>query len=1089
MARASGAEPLGREFAVICRSCGFSNGAGARFCGGCGKALEASASPLPDAERRHVFVLFSDLVGSTPLSQRLDAEDLREVIGAYQRRCEAVVLRHGGFVAQYLGDGIEVYFGYPLAHEDDASRVVRCALEIVEAVRQLAAATKVDLQVRIGIHSGRVVIGTLGGSERPVRLAVGDAPNIASRVQAEAAPGEVVVSEALWRLLPGTFEARPMGLRQLKGVERPLELFRVVRSGGQAAGRNIQRTPFIGRTGELERVREVWGRARAGAPQFVLLSGEPGIGKSRLLEVVQGEIVDEHSDTLGARCTPVTADTALYPVLELIGLRLGFEGASPAERVDRIAARMIELGIGPHEAVPLLAELLSIPVEPAVWPMPNLSPARARQRTMDILIAAFHALARRGPVLLTLEDLHWADPSTIELLRQLISSPQNASLMVLLTARPEFAPTWSSATNVTKIELDALDPTEAEALIRKVAHDKPLPPDMLWQIRERAAGNPLFLEEVTRSVMESGALVEQDHSWELVGAPSPELVPASMEASIMARIDRLGEARSLFQLGATLGREFSEELILAVAELPSEAVRRQLKQILDSGLIFREGASSVVYTFKHALVRDAAYSSLVRATRQRYHARVAEVLAERFPDVSQKRPELLAHHLSGAGVFAQAAIHWHVAGEKASKRSAVKEAVVHFRRALADLERLPLDAARMEKELSVLTALAPVLMMAHGWAAPEVGETSRRAIEIGTGLGASSRVFTALWALWTNQFVGGRLNEAMQTAGQVLAMAEAADDPMLLSIGRNASCYTRYYRGEYDEAIAEARVGLRDCSFDLDVQIAQTFQSSAASNMLISRGSALWMQGRQDEGVAVVDELIAHARSLRHAPSIATALASAMFFSLYDRDWRRMFALADEVHDLARAEGFAMWTANAGMHRGRARIGLGQPEVGLAELLEWGALFRQTGSGILEGSTTSMISEAMHMAGNSEEAIVVSGEGERRAKLGLVRVMEPEIYRTRGDIFRELDRPDEADHAYRLAATSASAQGALSLELRALTSLLDLRVSRGQPGALPTKLRRVLAAMVCRPDRPDLVAAREALAQAGGRNSLRKRSR
>jgi hypothetical protein len=251
----------------------------------------------------------------------------------------------------------------------------------------------------------------------------------------------------------------------------------------------------------------------------------------------------------------------------------------------------------------------------------------------------------------------------------------------------------------------------------------------------------------------------------------------------------------------------------------------------------------------------------------------------------------------------------------------------------------------------------------------------------------------------------------------------------------------------------------------------------------------LWMQGRQDEGVAVVDELIAHARSLRHAPSLATALASAMFFSLYDRDWRRMFALADEVHDLARAEGFAMWTANAGMHRGRARIGLGQPEVGLAELLEWGALFRQTGSGILEGSTTSMTSEALHMAGNSEEAIGVSGEGERRAKLGLVRVMEPEIYRTRGDIFRDLDRPDEADHAYRLAATSASAQGALSLELRALTSLLELRVSRGQPSALPTKLRRVLTAMACHPDRPDLVAAREALAQAGSRNSLRKRSR
>ncbi|HYC24608.1 MAG TPA: hypothetical protein VEC58_01105, partial [Roseiarcus sp.] len=640
----------------------------------------------------------------------------------------------------------------------------------------------------------------------------------------------------------------------------------------------------------------------------------------------------------------------------------------------------------------------------------------------------------------------------------------------------------------TKIELDALDPSDAEVLIRRVAHDKPLPPDLLWQIRERAAGNPLFLEEVTRSVMESGALVEQERSWELIGALSSEMVPASMEASIMARIDRLGEARALFQLGATLGREFSEDLLVAVAELPKESVRGQLKKMLDSGLIFRHEGPSVVYAFKHALVRDAAYNSLVRATRQRHHARIAEVLAERFPEVSRNRPELLAHHLSGASVHAEAATHWHAAGQTAARRSAVREAVAHFRRALADLEWLPLDDARREKELSVLTALAPVLTMAYGWASPEVADTSRRAIDLGTKLGARAGVFTALWALWTNQFVGGRLDEAMETAEQVLAMAEAADNPLLLSVGRNASCYTRYYRGEYDRAIAEARIGLAGCPFEMDRQIAHTFQASATTSMLISRGSALWMQGRQDEGLAVVNDMIAHAQSLRHIPSIATALASAMFFSFYDRDWNRMFALADEVHDLSRAEGFAMWAANAGMHRGRARIGLGEVEVGLAEVLEWGALFRQTGSGILEGSTTSMMSEALHMTGHSEEALVVSGEGERRAKTGVVRVMEPEIYRTRGNILRDLGRLDEADEAYTLAAASARAQGALSLELRALTSLLDLRTSLGRSGALPDQLRRVVAAMACSPDRPDLVAAEEALARVGDRDSLRKRA-
>jgi len=1063
---------------VNCQTCGFANVTAARFCGGCGKALGACNSVAFEAERRHLSVLFCDLVGSTPLSQRLDAEDLRIVVGSYQRTCEAVVLRNDGFVAQYRGDSIEVYFGYPVAHEDDVSRVVRCAVEMVEAVGQLAIATKVALQVRIGIHIGRVVVGTLGGPNQSERWAIGDTPNIAARVQAEAAPGEVVVSDSLQRLLPGMFAVEPMGFRKLKGVERPVELFKVVASGGQAAGQNIPRTPFLGRANELERIQEAWARANSGAPQFMLLCGEPGIGKSRLIEVAQGKIADDCTDVLMARCTPVTADTAFHPVIELIGLRLGFEGVPPEERVARIANRMTELGIAPEEAVPLLASVLSVPVDPAIWPAPDLSPARTRQRTMEIVIAALHALSGHRPVLLIVEDLHWADPSTIELLRQLIASPRSAKLMALLTARQEFKPTWAATTmNVTEIELPALDAAETEMFIRKVARDKPLPPDVVWQIRERAAGNPLFLEEITRSVTESGALVARENSWELVGTLSAGVVPASMEASLMARIDRLGEARPLLHLGAALGREFSHELLAAVAQLPEDIVRRQLDMMLESGLIFRRGHESPVYSFKHALIRDTAYDSLLRATRQSYHARIVEVLVARFPEVAQIQPELLAHHFSGAGFHAEAAAHWQAAGENAAKRSAMKEAVAHLRHALADLMQFPEDAARMNRELSVLTALAPALMTVYGWAAPVVGETCERAIEIARRLGANERMYPPLWGLWTNQFVGGRLHEAMETATQVLDMAVTTGDPMLVVIGGDAKSYTRYYRGEFDEAVAEAEVGLLHCSLDMDVLIRESFQISAMSSLMVTKAGALWMQGRQDDGIVVANDLIAHVRSLRHPPSIATGLATLMFFSLYDRDWKRVFAFAEEVYDLSRAEGFAMWTANAGLHRGRARIGLGEVDAGVAEVLEWGALFRQTGSGIIEGSTTSMVSEAMHMAGRSEEALVVSGEGERRAKVGLVHLMMPEIYRTRGNILRDLDRLDQADETYRLSVDFARNQGARSLELRALTSLLDLRLARGQPGYLPAALRRAMEAMMCRPDRPDLITARELLAR------------
>lgn len=554
----------------------------------------------------------------------------------------------------------------------------------------------------------------------------------------------------------------------------------------------------------------------------------------------------------------------------------------------------------------------------------------------------------------------------------------------------------------------------------------------------------------------------------------------------MARIDRLGEARPLFQLGATLGREFSHDLLAAVAEAPEDTIRRWLDAILQSGLVYRQDEASRLHTFKHALIRDAAYDSLLRATRQRYHARIAELMVARFPQIVQNQPELLAHHLSGAGIHADAATHWQAAGENAARRAAVKEAVTHLRRALAELEQLPQDSARVDRELSVFASLAPALMAVYGWAAPEVGEACRRAIELARQLGAQDRMYAPLWGLWTNQFVGGRLHEAMETATQVLAMALATGEAMLEVTGRHATSYTRFYRGEYDVAIAEAQAGLRHYSYQSELAIAQTFQISSSICLMTAKASSLWMLGRQREGIELMDEMMALARSLRHPPSVAAALAFAMHFYLYDRDWQRLFGLADETYDLSQAEGFAMWTANAGMHRGRACVGLGQADAGVAEVLEWGALFRQTGSGIVEGSVTSMVSEALHMAGRSGEALAVSAEGERRAEAGLVRVMTPEIFRTRGDIFRDLDRLDEADDAYRRAVECARTQGARSLELRGLTSLLDLRFTRGEPSDLPAELRQVMDAMPGQGDRPDVAAARALLARGHGNASRRE---
>lgn len=1079
--------PQAGERPVNCSSCGFANTAAARYCGGCGEALESVAGAAPEAERRQVCILFCDIVGFAPFSGRADEEDERDLVGRFQRACEPVALQHDGFVAQYRGDSVEVYFGYPRAHEDDASRAVRCAFDLQKAVRDLSNAANPDLDVRIGIDSGRVVVGALQGSDPAKRAAFGMALNITARAQAEAAPGEVVVTDSVWRQLPATFTAEPMSSRKLKGIERPIDLYRMVPSGGRVARPNRPPTPFIGRARERERVQSIWERARPESPQFVFLWGEPGIGKSRMIEIIREEIGKDNADVLLARCTPVTANTALYPIIELIGMRLGLESASADERVARIERRMIELGIDPKDAVPLLASILSVPIDATIWPAPNLSSARARQRTMDIVIEAIRALTRRGPVLFIVEDLHWADASTKDLIRLLTQARQNDRLMVMLTARPEFRPTWGTAANMTEIELEPLNSVEAEAVVRKVAKDKPLPVEVAWQIREKAAGNPLFLEEITRSIVESGALVERERVWEVVGAAPSEAAPVSMEASLMARIDRLGDARPMFQLAATLGREFSHELLAAVAQESEDILRQRLDVMLHSGLLYEHGETARVYAFKHALVRDAAYDSLLRTTRQRYHARIAEVLLAHFPKVAQNRPELLAHHFSGAGFPAEAAVHWQAAGENAAARSAVNEAVAHLRRALAELDQLPHDLARMDRELSVLTVLAPAASAVYGWAASEVGEACRRAIELARQLGAPERMYAPLWGLWTNQFVGGQLHEAMDTAARALAMALPTSDAMLEVTARHTTSYTRFYRGEYDASIAEAEAGLRHYNYEMELTIARTFQLSSSICSMHAKASSLWMLGRQSDGIALMDEMVALARSLRHPPSLATALGQAMFFSLYDRDWTLLFAFADETYDLSQAEGFAMWTANAGMHRGRARIGLGQVERGVAEVLEWGALLRQTGSsGVLEGSVTSMVSEAMHIAGRSEEALAVSAEGERSAEAGVVRVMTPEIFRTRGDIFRDLERLNEADDAYRRAVASARTQHARSLELRALTSLLDLRFYGRQPGDIPAELRRVMDAMAREHDRPDSTSARALLARVTARTSRRK---
>jgi len=1062
---------------MACPACGFSTQGAARFCGGCGLPLLSPSEAAPLAERRVLSVLFCDMVGATTLSEQIDPEEFRDLLRDYHNACAQVVQQYDGFLADLMGDGVVIYFGYPRAHEDDEVRSVRCALTIQQAVQKLSLQLRHPFQVRIGVHRGRVVVGALGGASGIQSLAIGETPNIASRIQAEADPGQVLVSDSLWRLIASAFHGEALGARRLKGLQRPVELHRILDYRADVSNKGTS-DRFIGRQPELELIRSSFVAMLEGQPQALLIRGEPGIGKSRLVQQIFPHLEEASNLTvMEASCSPFTTDTPYYPISELLRRRLSLADLQPAEQFERLRKRVTDLGLPQEETLPLFSLFLSIEFDPSPWPiLKNLSLARQRQRTLDLLFQGFAALSLEAPVILIVEDLHWADASTIEFLDQLLSDKDRGRFFVILTSRLDFHSRWNDRSHVNEILLDALRVDQAEDLIRTVACNKPMPPELLRQICIRADGNPLFLEEITATVISSSSLVERDNTWELVQPFSADVVPASMEAALMARLDQIGEAKALLQIGATLGREFNLDLLTAVVSMDRARVEQLMLQMVDQGFLRISGSSPPVYNFKHALVQDVAYQSLLRSTRQQHHARIATVMAEAFPDLAKLRPELMAHHLSGAGHFAEAARHWQSAGRSAAERNAVNEAVEHLNRGLIDLDQLPQTEERWHCELSIHTALAPVQMAAFGWASPLVDATCRRAIDLAERLRDEERVFAPLWGLWSNQFVAGRLGDAMETALKVLALSASTATPMYAIASRHATSYTLFYRGEYDLAIQHADAGLDLYAPEFESQLRLAFQLVPTVYMTTARACSLWMQGKQAEGIAAMDQMHEQARLLNHPPTFVSALGFMCFLYYYTRDWERLFTAANEAVELSIAEGFAMWRVHTGMYRAYALLELGSNKADPSEVIEYAQLFRQTNSLVTDASTSSILISALCQLGLHKDALEESISSFQIAKNGQVRVMVPEVLRLRGDILDNLGRVDEADLAYQQSVLAARDQGAYSLELRSLNSLLNHRLLHGGDLSIHSDLRKAELRIQGKSDTPDRVTARNLIA-------------
>ena len=616
-------------------------------------------TPRPqEAERRQLTVLFCDLADSTRLAGQLDPEDLREVVLAYQTTCVEMIQRFDGYVAQYLGDGLLVYFGYPQAHEDDAQRAVRAGLGILDAMgtlnTRLERAKGMRLAVRIGIHTGQVVVGTMGSGGRHEQLALGETPNLAARLQSLAAPDTVAISEATHRLVQGYFRCDDLGSPSLKGIETPMRVYRVVEESAAQSRLDVAGstglTPLVGREHEVGLLRERWAQSRDGLGQVVLLSGEAGIGKSRLVRVLTERVADEGVPWMTLRCSPYHTNSAFYPVIEHLQRLLQWHrDATPAARLATLKQALQTVGLPLAEVIPLLATLLSLPV-PEQYPPLALSPQRQKQKTQEALVAWLLAETVRQPVLAVWEDLHWADPSTLELLDLMLDHVPTARLLLVLTARPEFRPPWAPRSYVTQLTLTRLPRHQSEEMVLRVTGGKPLPAEVLAQIVAKTDGIPLFVEELVKTILEAGLVQEDAGRYVLTGPLPPLAIPATLQDALMARLDRLAVVKDVAQLGAVLGREFPYELLRAVAPLDEATLQQALAQLVEAELLYQRGMPpQATYIFKHALIQDTAYQSLLKSTRQQYHQRIAQVLAQHFPETAEDPARTAGASLHGGG--------------------------------------------------------------------------------------------------------------------------------------------------------------------------------------------------------------------------------------------------------------------------------------------------------------------------------------------------------------------------------------------------------------------------------------------------------
>jgi serine/threonine protein kinase/predicted ATPase len=1041
------------------------------------------------AERRQVTVLVCGCgLFESEAYPELDAEDQAAVLGAFQLACEQAVRPSDGTVVECNEHGLLVCFGYPVAYEDGARRAARVGLDLLKELHMLGEQLRRQHNLQsnpwVVLHTAPAVVEA---KEDGVSL-VGEARNVALRLAEVAAPGRVLCTEATQHLIRGHFECPSLGTQKVKGVTQPLELFRVegvgdVRTSVEGAAL-AGLTPLTGRDREISLLRERWEQAQEGMGQVILLIGEPGLGKSRLVhtlkEHVLGQMVEGEVDApvIEWRCSPYYQNTGLYPAIDFYERALGFGREEPPQaRFERLLRRLEQYDLARSETVPLWASLLSLPTTDRFTPL-SLSPTRQREETFRAMLEWLHTRAARRPILFVVEDLHWVDASTLEFLGQFLAEGLHDSILTVLTFRPEFRTPWPALAHQTSLALNRLTRRQVSELMRNKTGGV-LPEAVVEQVYDRAGGVPLFVEEFTKMVQESGMLDQAEAGGNLTRSLTAHEIPATLQDLVMARLDRMEGERDVAQLAAVLGREFSFELLAAVAAVDEPTLQAELARLVQVEILYAKGRPPrCSYIFKHALLEDALYNSLLKGKRQQFHRRIAEVLEAQFPQTMETRPELLAHHFTEAGLNENGVDYWLKAGWRSRERSAHREAIGHLTKGLAVLGTLEETRAREERELQLLTTLAPAYIAACGYAAPEVGPVLLRARELCQRIGDPQPLFGVMLGMWEWRLVRGDVRLCVDLAADGMALAKRLNDPGMLMEALFMPGATMFYRAQFAEARARYQAALS--AYD-DRERTRFWTTYTGHNASVTHrcylALVLWHLGYPDQARKVDREMRELARSIGHPFSLGHAVDFTAFLYHYCRLGAEVRAAAEEELAIATEQGFQLWQALGTLHKGAGILLEGRPAEALPLLLKGFTAFRATGAEIRVPCYLGILGDAYTQCMRFEDAHKALKEGLAVAEKNDNRCHEAELHRLKGELLlaESPDQAAEAEACFRQAVETARSQESKMWELRASLSLARLRQRQGRIDEARQALAAVYDTYTEGFGIPDLVDARALL--------------